>query len=89
MTKGEIDKATSQAWRDKYDLVLVMEGKPLILKGPLFGNDSEFRNSIQLEPANYNLRIVLRRQTADDSLPVPKSAESASSSAEASPETAP
>lgn len=64
MTKGEYEKATSQAWRDKYDLVLVMEGKPYILKGPLFGNDSEFRNLIQLEPATYNLRIELRRQTA-------------------------
>ena len=64
LTEGERKKAMSQAWRSKYDLVLVMEGKPFILKGPLFGNDSEFRNLIQLEPATYNLRIELRRQTA-------------------------
>ena len=71
LTEGERKKAMSQAWRSKYDLVLVMEGKPFILKGPLFGNDSEFRNSIQLEPATYNLRIELRRQTAKEPISAP------------------
>lgn len=92
LTEGERKKATSQAWRSKYDLALIMDGRPYILKGPLFGDDSEYRNSIQLEPATYNLRIELRRQTADESisaLPAPTSAEGASSSAVDSPEPAP
>ncbi len=60
MTKGEYQKATSEKWRKKYDLVLVMAGKPYILKGPLFGEDSEFKDSIGIEEATYNLRIELK-----------------------------
>lgn len=92
LTEGERKKAISEAWRRKYDLVLVMDGRPYILKGPLFGDDSEYRDSIQLEPATYNLRIELRRQTAEKNisvLPGTKSAEGASSSAPTAPEAAP
>ncbi len=64
MTKGEYRKATSERWRKKYDLVLVMAGRPYILKGPLFGEDSEFKDSIGIEAATYNLRIELRNVNA-------------------------
>ena len=67
MSSGEYGKATSEQWRKKYDLVLVMDGKPYVMEGPLFGDDSKFKDSIGREVESYSLRIELKSNQGNKS----------------------
>lgn len=67
MSIGEYNKATSEQWRKKYDLVLVMDGKPYVMKGPLFGDDSKFKDFIGREVESYSLRIELKSNQGNKS----------------------